>query len=89
MAAEYRPSSIVAKLAGKLHSKPVAEFIRLDGTVVIVFEDGRKLTFDKDAITRTLTEPEVITPETVTMTSLEDLTLDIVKSPRKKKGTHE
>ncbi len=59
----YRPSMIVAKLAEKVHGNPIAETIRIDGTVVIVFEDGRKLTFDKDAITRTLTETAEATPE--------------------------
>ena len=60
---EFRPSTIVAKLAEKLHGKPIAENIRSDGTVVIVFEDGRKLTFDRDAITRTLTEPLSMDPD--------------------------
>ena len=54
---DYKPSSIVASLCKKLNAVPVAEAIRLDGTVVIVVEDGRKLVFDKDGITRTLTEP--------------------------------
>jgi hypothetical protein len=53
---DYRPSQIVAKLAEKVGGIPIAEAIRLDGTVVIIFQDGRKLTFAKDDITRTLTE---------------------------------
>lgn len=56
---DYKPSSIVAKLAEKMRAVPVAESIKLDGTVVIIFEDGRKIIFDKDAITRTLTEPAI------------------------------
>ena len=60
---EYKPSTIVVKLAEKLGRKPIAEAIRLDGTVVIVFENGQKMIFDKDAITRTLTEPALATPE--------------------------
>jgi hypothetical protein len=89
--AEYKPSMIVAKLAEKLRGKPIAEAIRIDGTVVIVFEDGRKLTFDKDAITRTLTEPEIITPEFKEYDPpLEDAGLvSEMPSRRKKKGTHE
>ena len=54
---DYKPSSIVVSLCKKLHAIPIAESIRLDGTVVIVVADGRKLTFFKDDITRTLTEP--------------------------------
>jgi hypothetical protein len=88
---EYKPSMIVAKLAGKLHATPIAEAIRIDGTVVIVFEDGRKLTFDKDAITRTLTEPEISTPETAMQDpALEDVgTTSEQPRRRKQKGTHE
>ena len=52
----YRPSSIVVSLCRKLNAIPVAETLRPDGTVVIVVADGRKLTFLKDDITRTLTE---------------------------------
>jgi hypothetical protein len=69
---DYKPSSIVVSLCKKLNTMPLAEAIRLDGTVVIVVADGRKLTFSKDdtvraaataaspvrdGITRTLTEP--------------------------------
>jgi glucan-binding YG repeat protein len=61
---QYTPSTIVMKLAEKVGGKPIAESIRSDGTVVVVFEDGRKIVFDKDAITRTLTEQKISTPET-------------------------
>ena len=61
---EYRPSSIVVSLCKKLRAIPIAENDRLktDGVLVIVVEDGRKLTFTKDDITRTLTEPAVEEP---------------------------
>jgi len=58
---DYKPSSIVAKLAEKMRAVPIAESIKLDGTVVIIFEDGRKIIFDRDDITRTLTEPALPT----------------------------
>ncbi len=59
---DYKPSSIVVSLCKKLRAIPIAESDRLktDGVLVIVVEDGRKLTFSKDDITRTLTEPEIV-----------------------------
>ena len=67
---DYRPSQIVVSLCKKLHAIPIAESDRLktDGVLVIVVEDGRKLKFTKDDITRTLTEAEPAAPE---MPSLE------------------
>ena len=61
---DYRPSSIVVSLCKKLHALPIAESDRLktDGVLVIVVADGRKLTFTKDDIARTLTEPAVENP---------------------------
>jgi hypothetical protein len=47
-------------LCKKLQMIPIAEAIRIDGTVVIIFADGRKMIFNKDDITRILTEPEVV-----------------------------
>jgi hypothetical protein len=49
---DYKPSSIVVSLCKKLQAIPVAEAVRLDGTVVIVVADGRKLTFSKDDTVR-------------------------------------
>ena len=62
--ADYKPSSLVVSLCKKLRAIPIAESDRLktDGVLVIVVEDGRKLTFTKDDITRTLTEPAVEEP---------------------------
>jgi hypothetical protein len=96
MADIYRPSTIVVKLAEKLHANPIAERIYPDGLVVIVFEDGRKLSFDRDDITRTLTEPELFTPETASGTggSQPPSTPPAAREaeadrPRRKKGNHE
>jgi hypothetical protein len=61
---DYKPSTIVMKLCEKLHETPIKERIELDGTVVIIFADGRKRIFGKDDITRTLTEPAIANPET-------------------------
>jgi hypothetical protein len=66
---------------------PVAEVIRLDGTVVIVVEDGRKLTFFKDDITRTLSMPDSFPLEA--MTADGDMVLESkpekVRKPRGRK----
>jgi hypothetical protein len=70
---EYKPSSIVVSLCKKLNAIPIAESDRLktDGVLVIVVADGRKLTFSKDDITRTLTEPDPVSPETASVDTLE------------------
>ena len=89
MADQYKPSTIVVKLAEKLHLHPIAEHIYPDGHIVIVFEEGAKMSFDKDAITRTLTEPAEATPETAMPSKLED---EGGEAPapriRKSKGSH-
>ena len=87
--AAYKPSTIVAKLAAKLNLTPIAESIHPDGTVVFVAQEGGKFTFDKDDITRTLTEPAEATPETAMPSKLED---EGGEAPapriRKSKGSH-
>jgi hypothetical protein len=59
---DYKPSQIVVSLCKKIVEVPIAEAIRLDGTVVIITADGRKLIFSKDDITRILTGPAVAIP---------------------------
>jgi hypothetical protein len=95
---DYRPSSIVVSLCKKLHTVPIAESDRLkiDGRLVIVVADGRKLSFTKDDITRTLTEPDPAMPETASVDQLvgahhpqDTLRYDApVRKPRKKKEQH-
>ena len=77
---DYKPSQIVVSLCKKLGAIPIAEAIRLDGTVVIVVADGRKLTFLKDDITRTLTESSPTMPATESVDSLEELAPAISRS---------
>lgn len=74
--ADYKPSSIVVSLCKKLNAVPLAEAIRLDGTVVIVVADGRKLTFGKDDITRTLAGPDPESPKTVVVDQLDGAQAD-------------
>ena len=87
---DYRPSSIVVSLCKKLHALPIAENDRLktDGVLVIVVADGRKLSFTKDDITRTLTEPDPATPETASIDALDGAAPAVIKKAggRKKKG---
>lgn len=87
---DYKPSTIAMKLCEKLHETPIKDRIELDGTVVIIFADGRKRKFDRDEITRTLTEPEISTPETAMVHSLEGAG-QTSKQPakRKQKGSNE
>ena len=59
MTDQYIPSALVAKLAAALMGKAIAEHVYSDGHIVIVFEDGRKLTLDKDDIARTLSAPSM------------------------------
>lgn len=82
---DYKPSSIVVSLCKKLGAIPIAEAIRLDGTVVIVVADGRKLTFLKDDITRTLTEKHSTAPSTDAVDSLEELAPAMSKSRKRVK----
>ena len=89
---DYRPSSIVVSLCKKLRAIPIAESNRLktDGVLVIVVADGRKLSFTKDDITRTLTEPDPATPETASIDALEVVAPAVNKKAggRKKKEQH-
>ena len=85
---DYKPSSIVVSLCKKLNTVPVAEAIRPDGTVVIVVADGRKLVFNKDDITRTLTEPVGQRDVTVRAALPVSATNNDGK-PRKRRGRHD
>ena len=52
---------------------------------MIVVADGRKLKFTKDDITRTLTEPEPVAPDTASVDQLEVAEPVKVRTPREKK----
>lgn len=42
---EYKPPARVMALAARVKGVPIAHALLPDGCIVIVFEDGRKLTF--------------------------------------------
>jgi hypothetical protein len=46
MSADYKPSARVMALALASNGLPIADRVTETGVVVIVFSDGRKLTFD-------------------------------------------